>query len=269
MKHLKSSLKDLRHVFDSAITAREIAEPLVSFDEDHDARNVGLLMEERSFDVVGVRIGGVVKGFVLRESLQTGRVGECVISFQDLDIMPESASLVSAFRALRDRPQVFVSLLGQVGGLITAGDLQKAPVRMWLFGLLSLIEMQMLRLIREAYPGDSWVGQLSSGRLAKVRDQHADRALRSMETELSDCLQWADKRTIFLRNSELLRFLGQPDKTAAERLLKRLEELRNDLAHSQDIVTGRWPELADLVVQAESLLERLEGATLGVAGDQG
>ena len=37
MKHLRSSLKDLRHFFERTMTAREIAEPLVSFDESKDA----------------------------------------------------------------------------------------------------------------------------------------------------------------------------------------------------------------------------------------
>ena len=43
-----------------------------------------------------------------------------------------------------------------------------------------------------------------------------------------------------------------------EQFVGELESLRNALAHANDIVKGRWPRMADLAVEAESILERLE-----------
>jgi hypothetical protein len=150
--------------------------------------------------------------------------------------------------------------MGHVSGIITKGDLQKAPLRMWLFGLLSLIEMQLLRLIRTTYPDDTWTQLLSYGRLGKAQQFLEDRQRRNEAIDLADCLQFADKRSIVAKSDSLRAALGFNSKSQADKQLQELEHLRNELAHAQDIVTGRWPDLVRLASSAEHLLERCEDA---------
>ena len=59
----------------------------------------------------------------------------------------ETASFADVVLGLADSPRLFVRVLGAVGGIITMSDLQKPPVRMWLFGMITLLEMRMSRLI--------------------------------------------------------------------------------------------------------------------------
>ena len=68
MNTLKSSLHDLRTLFER-ITVRDIAEPLTSFDADHSAHEVRNFMKKEGYDVVGVRKGGLIKGYVKQEDL--------------------------------------------------------------------------------------------------------------------------------------------------------------------------------------------------------
>jgi hypothetical protein len=75
---------------------------------------------------------------------------------------------------------------------------------------------------------------------------------------LADCLQFCDKRDIVLKADKLYSQLGFESKESGERLLKELEDLRNDLAHAQDIITGRWPKIVDLAEEAEQLLQNCE-----------
>ena len=42
--------------------------------------------------------------------------------------------------------------------------------------------------------------------------------------------------------------------------MANVELLRNDLAHANEIDTGSWPEKAELVLQIEDLIGRLEKA---------
>jgi hypothetical protein len=262
MKQLKSSGEDLRELFDQNITMRHIAEPLTSFDADHPASAVRLFMEERDYDVVGVRHTGLVSAYVKRADLDDGTLSDHICEFAPSNCLPDTTPLIDVFEALRDSSHVFVLLLGQVGGIVTRGDLQKAPVRMWLFGLVSLIEMQLLRMIREDYPNDGWQSLLSDGRLAKAKDYHKDRRRRNEAIDLADCLQFADKRDIVLATVDLRSKAGLEPKESGERLLKDLEKLRDNLAHAQDIVTGYWPKLVDLTKDAEVLLRQCEVAVI-------
>ena len=66
---------------------------------------------------------------------------------------------------LADSPRLFVRVLGAVGGIITMSDLQKPPVRMWLFGMITLMEMRMTRLIELQCQGGTWKQYLSKTRL--------------------------------------------------------------------------------------------------------
>ena len=134
MKHLKSSSSDLRRLFEQAITIREIAEPLVSFDSDRDAEAIRVFMDARNFDVVGLREGGRVVGYVRRKDLKQGPVQGCLTPFRDGEVLAESEPLSAAIQALTVRSELFITVLGQVGGIVTKGDLQKAPVRVGCLG---------------------------------------------------------------------------------------------------------------------------------------
>jgi hypothetical protein len=260
MKHLKSSLGDLRRLFARTIALRDIAEPLVSFDHGQNATEIRAFLEARDFDVAGVREHGVVNSFVLREELKDGLVTQHRRSFESGQVLPDSEPLLTAFAALRNRRHVFITVLGHVGGIVTRGDLQKSPVRLWLFGLASLLEMQMLRVVRERFPAETWTPHLSAQRLDGARRVFAERRRRREENELSDCLQLGDKAAILMKDRDLFALSGFASKRAAEKFFKDVELLRNALAHANDILSGRWPALADLVINLEALLERLEAA---------
>ena len=265
MKQLKSSLGDLRRLFARTISLRDIAEPLASFDHTQPASEVRAFMEQREFDVVGVREAGVVTGYVTRGELVDGLIGAQRHAFGPGEAVADSEPLLTAFAALRERKYVFITVLGHVVGIVARGDLQKAPVRLWLFGLVSLLEMQTLRVVRERYPGDTWETLLTEERVEGARRVFAERRRRNEENDLTDCLQLGDKGTILMKDDELFALSGFPSKRALETFFKDVGTLRNALAHANDILHGRWPALVELVTDLESLLERLEGAGINTS----
>ena len=230
MKHLKSSLTDLRRLFARAITLRDIAEPLVSFDLGQSASEVLAFMEKREYDVVGLREHGVVIGCAQRSAVKNGVIGAYLQPFASDEVLPDSEPLLAAFSALRDRRHIFINVLGHAGGIVTRGDLQKAPVRLWLFGLVSLLEMQMLRLVRERYPKNLWIPLLSEQRVAKARDIFNKRQERNEANDLSDCLQIVDKATILGRDADLLKLMEFSSKRSSDDFFGKLGVLRDALA---------------------------------------
>src|SRR3990172_12268345 len=255
MKQLKSSLSDLRQIFEGNINVRHLAEHFASFDGSRPVDQVRSFMDPpRDYDVVGVRRDGLIQGYVNREDFRTGVLDNYFRSFEPDLLLDESANILDAVSILRKSPRVYVQVMGQVSGIVTKGDLQKAPVRMWLFGLISLIEMQFLRLIREGWPDGSWRKHemISPDRLEKAREILVDRQRRNEAIDLANCLQFGDKKTIVLKKEKLRKALGFESKKCGEDILDKLKKLRDDLSHAQDILAGRWPELVDLAVAAEN-----------------
>lgn len=241
-----STIENLRLVFTKGFAARDIAESLVSFDASTSASEVAELMDRRTFDVVGVRKQGAVVGFVRRQDLCGTTCGERLCGMEAADTISESAPLAEVILRLANTPWLFVRVMGGVGGILTRGDLQKPPVRMWLFGMIALLEMRATRLIELTCPGESWKQYLSESRLQKAEALLEERKRRNQNLGLIDCLQISDKGQIIAKNETMRRLAKMDSRRQTEEIIKRLESLRNNLAHSQDIIACDWETIVAL-----------------------
>ncbi|MEH2069417.1 MAG: hypothetical protein V7K47_14855 [Nostoc sp.] len=262
MKHLKSRSQDLRGLFENNITIEYVAEPLKAMPGNAQVTEVLYWMEAQNFDVVGVETEDTISGYVERSSLIKGKSGKCSDYqqvFHPKELIAISTPLMKLLPILQQTPRLFVLDCNQVSGIVTCGDLQKAPARMLLFGLVTLLEMNLLRLVRLYYPQDSWQQVLKKERLEVAQRLWRESQERNEATDLLDYLQFCDKRELVLNQPELLKQLGLKSKRFGERFLKSAEQLRNRLAHAQNLVTGSsWTELISLAEAMEMLLIRCE-----------
>ena len=264
MKQLKSSIEDLREIFEKGIKARHITEPFCSFDESAIAQDVKKFLDTKNFDVIGVRTNGIINGYACRRDLTEGKLSKYFKEFDPRELLPDTTSILEVLEVIIEFNHIFVLSFGRVAGIITRGDLQKVPIRMWLFSLISLIEMQMLRIIRERFPENSWDKLISTGRKEKVEELFMKRKKKNEEIDLLDCLEFCDKYTIISQTEDILEKL-QYDKNDFCTLLKNLRKLRDNLAHVQDIITANWPSIIILSKTAEEFLKSCE--TINVTGD--
>jgi hypothetical protein len=258
MKQLKSTFKDLHRIFRQSITAREVAEHLVSFETDHPAERVKEFMRKRGFDVVGTREEGVITGYVEFSDLAKGVVGDFQKGFNSSKVLNESDPMLDTLEALKDSRWVFIKFLGNPSGIVTRGDLQKAPMRMWLFGLISLLEMNLKRRIREQYPKHEWLGYLSSGRREKACQLFDERKKGKEEIDLVECLYLTDMATVFVKSDRLRKLIQVENGKQWERFARELTDLRNKLAHANPIGSKEWPDIAEMARKTEEYLAILE-----------
>jgi hypothetical protein len=236
----------VKRIFTESFTVKDVAEPLASFDASAPAREVRAFMERQAVEVVGIRREGRVTGFVERAALDERTCGQCQRPLEEAASLDDNAPLLSVLTRLDNAPFLFVTAFGTVAGVVTRADMQKPPVRMWLFGIVTLIEMRFGELIERHCPGESWRQYLSESRLQKAQILLEERRRRNQALGLSDCLQFADKAQIIARNEEVRKLTVFPSRRQAEEAAKRLEQLRNNLAHSQDILASDWGTIVQL-----------------------
>ncbi|MBW4558927.1 MAG: hypothetical protein KME59_24010 [Trichormus sp. ATA11-4-KO1] len=262
MKHLKSSSQDLRSLFESNITIEYVAESLKAVSAESQVIEVLQWMQAQDFDVVGIETGDTITGYIERSSLMAAKSGKCSDYqrlFHPRELVAISTPLIKLLPILQQTPRLFVLDCNQVSGIVTCGDLQKAPARMLLFGLVTLLEMNLLRLVRLYYPQDSWQKILKPERLEVAQRLWRESQERNEATDLLDYLQFCDKRELVLNQPQLLQQLQLKSKRFGERFLKSAEQLRNRLAHAQNLVSGSsWNELISLAEAMEMLLIRCE-----------
>jgi hypothetical protein len=251
-------LRELRSLFESGITARAILEPLLSCPSGANAIEFAKILHDRDFDVAGVQEDpqGHVIGFIFRDSLQDGIVRNHLNKMTAEHLISDATPLASLLSIFKTKEHVFVLVGQHVGGIITRADLNKPPVRVYLFGLISLLDMHLTYWVKDAYPNDDWKEKLSDRRLKNAEKLLADRQSRKQQTDLVDCLQFCDKRDLLLAHENVRNSLRLGEKNTAEKRLVQAEKLRDLLAHSQQDLTegSSWVGVIEVVEWIETVV---------------
>jgi hypothetical protein len=88
-------------------------------------------------------------------------------------------------------------------------------------------------------------GFAASGK-EKTLALQAERERLRQPCDLLDCLQFGDKVAILLNDPSFPAMFGFATRSAARQGMNELQALRNNLAHTQDIVTHDWVQIARL-----------------------
>jgi len=228
-------------------TARDIAESLLSFDSDTLNEVADKAFNYHKQGVASIRINGSVQGYVKHIGLKESVCGDSMRHFTVDQVIRGTASLSDVIHVLTRHDFCFVSIFGEVSGVIIREDINKPQVRMWLFGLVTMIETAITQIIEKVYPDDSWKQVMSPGRLEKTQQIWKERKRRNLHCNFIDCLQFSDKAGILITDKNSLTQMGFETSKQAKKIIKELESLRNHLAHSQDIVSHDWAQIARLV----------------------
>lgn len=247
-------LRRFRDVF----TAGDIAEPLLSFDSDAPESARTRIMRARHQQLAGIRVDGVVQAYVRLADLEADAAAAAAAGVavppsrhrqQHISadqVVAIGASLIDVVGILARHDHCFVSVLDSVVGVIERAAVNKPPVRMWLFGAITLYEMGLAPLIEKVFPDGGWQALVPAARLEKARELQRERQRRNQHCELIDCLQLSDKAQLTLEYQPARDALGLTSKRAGKALIKDLESLRNHLAHAQDIVAHDWVQIIRL-----------------------
>jgi hypothetical protein len=246
--------KPFRQMFGELFTARDIAEHLLSFDKASSCEEVCRVMKYHQEEVASVRVSGRAQGYICRDWLGKGECADHFRTFTVDQVVLGEAPLSDVIHVLPRPEFCFVSLLGEVMGVIGRDDINKPMVRMWLFGMITMLESGMAQMIEQRMSQDQWLKVLSPGRLEKAREIQVERQRRNQHCTLLSCLQLSDKGQVLISDADSLALLGFESRRTAKRVVRQLESLRNNLAHAQDIVTHDWAQIARMTQRLDEIM---------------
>jgi hypothetical protein len=239
--------------FMAAFEAEDLAEPVFGFDISAKSATIRGTLDSRPGSVAVLRRGGRVVGYATRDDVADDDQPARIQAIRADQRVPNDAPLPDVIEVLTRHDLCFVDVFGEVCGVACRRDMQKAPVRMWLFGILCFIETALSDRIRQKFPEAAWHRLLSASRLEKSQALQAERARLGHAAALLDCLQFGDKVTILLNDPEFPALFGFASRSAARDRMNDLQSLRNDLAHNQDIVHSHWVQIARLAREVARL----------------
>ena len=115
-------------------------------------------------------------------------------------------------------------------------DIQKLPVRPILFLLVTHLEMLMAEAIRAVFPeSDGWLNCLKPCRRKNIEDKWLELQSRDMALDKLTAAEFCDKREALIASEVPL----PHKKNKSAKQIKRIEELRNGLAHAGEYAATR------------------------------
>lgn len=263
-------VSELRALFEGGVTARAIFEPLYCCLLSDSAAEVGEQLDRLDFDEVGVTAARrkPPRGYASRIDLQqVGSCGECLREFRHDELITDTTPLVDVFSALGESNRRYVLAGRSVTGIVTRADLEKPPVRMMIFAMITLLEMHLSYFVSRLYLDDTWQERLSPARLAGAQELFQQRKERGEDLGLLECLQFCDKRDLVIASERGREVLDVRSRNHGTTVLKAVEDLRNRVAHAQDLVSGTdWETVVSLVSHIEQMIESCEQYLDGANG---
>jgi hypothetical protein len=200
----------------------------------------------KAFDCIPVRDGAAIIGYVWRADGDHGLVRERMRQITESMLVSADMPLTTFLPLFAGASHRLVLDGTAIRGIVTWSDLQKLPVRLLAFSLVTHLEMAMALAIHELFQRDEeWLAILKTPRQQGITDKLKERQRSGLEPPLLELTDFCDKRTILKKRLQLG---GQ-----FEADLKRIEEVRNVTAHA-----GSYAETPDAVRQFVLDLQRAE-----------
>jgi hypothetical protein len=239
------------------VTAKCIYEPLLSCPVDSISGYAKEELKRRDFDVAGVKEvkEGAVVGYVVAEEIGNDDFKTYIKKIGHELLISDSTPLAEIFSILSSKYFLFVVYGNNIIGIITKADVNKPPVRIYIFGIISLLEMHLNSWINHFYPNDTWAVKVPGIRMEEANDIYEQRKGNSQELTLLECLQLCDKRDLLKNADEFIRLFNFT-KTQFVTFIERAEKIRNELAHSQNSIISNmeWSEFIETIATTEKFL---------------
>ncbi|MGH8095536.1 MAG: hypothetical protein ACREIF_19060 [Chthoniobacterales bacterium] len=259
-RRVGTRVREIRDMFEGSITVRSIYEPLKACRAGDSAEEIHRLLVQRGFDVAGVKDDGTdaIRLFIAAESLRAGgRVSDHAMPIPIHVLISDSTPLREIFGILGKQTYAFVLSGTVLAGIVTRADLNKPPARIYIFALVSLLEMHLVFWIRKTF-GENWTRLLAESRLDLANKLFEERRRNHQELDLCECLQICDKADLVLSDEALRVMFVVPSKNAGKRLFKRAQSLRDLLAHGQANLSEdtTWEKISSTIGWLECALAR-------------
>lgn len=254
-----SSYLSLKNLYQENITVKSIAQELEFCSMEESAIHIKNQLDKKHFDILAVEEQGEIVGYIERHELGEGRIADYMRAFSPRELVSDSTPLIQLLSIFKKKTRVFVLENNSIKKLITYADLQKPPIRMLIFGYITLLEMRLSDIILHRFGEESWYPMISEDRLHKANELYVRRVEKNEEINLIECLQISDKFDIIHKDKELRAFFQIPSKSKGKKDANAIRKLRDKISHANELgMDMSWREIIEVVEICGQLLELSE-----------
>lgn len=204
----------------------------------------------KGIDNIPVVDGDRITGVLEPSQPAAAKVSEVKTRLDDAMLVPFSMPIGSFIRQMDgSRGFWLVAEADEPVGIVTPSDLLKLPVRLFVFALVTHLEMVMAELITSRLSVNEWLGYLDDERRQDVLGKQVDLMPDNFDPNLIELTEFCDKRDLV---HHIMNFESNQFKKQVGNIERRL---RNKVAHAGDYVPDQG--FVKLIGQTEHWIEEL------------
>lgn len=232
----KTAYEILEDIFTNQINVLNIAVPTIPLELDT-AKEICI---KNNFDI------HLVHDSELEDLHVYSRESDTIRPLRDSEIISDSTPLLEVLEVLSEREHLFVKVKRKITHLVTRSDLDKIPVRIWLYGMISLFEIELKEKITQM--DIKWEDRLTDERVEKAKVLYELKKSKNEEINLLGCIQLGDLGTIAFKSWENFKdcFPADLAKKSISSSFIKINNLRDALAHGQKLQM-EWSAILSLV----------------------
>ena len=201
-------------------------------------------------DFVPVVVDGRIIGVAMRPDDLAKPLSECMVNItEDMLISAETCLLQLVHADWKRSPFFLVIQDTSICGIITKADVNKLPVRVSIFELLSDYEHALTKRLESTLGNDeSWLSRLDDKQVERLRTQFRQDQRAGLELSLLSCAALGTKVEIGWHYLDELRCYDRAK-------IDRITKLRNTISHAKPVITRRFhmKDLCETLRFAEDL----------------
>ena len=255
-----TTFSEIQDIFIDKITTKFIYEPLACCEINDSTNEVKNLMIQKDFDILGVTKDNNAIGYVRRQHLDHNSVEQYLLPFNTSNIISDSTPIAELFDLLSEQGYIFVLTKNKVAGIVTKADINKPIVRIYLFGIISLFELNLnYRINKYHETAAKWEKLIKKERFELAQKLFKERQGQNLDLTILECLQLCDKREI-LRQTDAFLEIFNYSKSTFKSFVADVEKIRNEIAHSQNSIIANlpWERFVSTINDIKSFLSQSE-----------
>lgn len=262
-----TDFKSLKKIFMDSVTTKNICEPLLSCEMDMIAADIRDMLSRRDFDSAGViDENKKVVGYVLTNELGDGVISDYIKKIELDAVISDSTPIPILINELTRKECLYVNFGRDILYIVTKADMNKPPIRIFIFGVISLFEIHLNYWVGKIYKNDEIIREIIGNdrfesastlyKTAKVKNENED-------VSLVGYLQLGDKKRLLCCNAKFCNDFSL-SKNKMKEFIEIAEKVRNNIAHSQSSIFTDVPlnEISVLLSNIERFIECSENLSM-------
>ncbi len=253
----------LKKIFIDSVTTKNICEPLLSCEMGMFSVDIREMLSNRDFDTAGViDENKKVVGYVQTNELGDGVISDYVKKIERDLVVSDSTPIPVLINELSKNECLYVNFGRDILYIVTKADLNKPPIRIFIFGMITLFEIHLNYWVGKYYKDNEFIKDIIGGvRFDKANDLYNNAKIHNENEDVSlvGYLQLGDKKKLLCR---LNKFCDDFDlsKKKMKGIIELTEKVRNNIAHSQSSIFTKitLEEINFVLIDLERFIIRSE-----------